>query len=427
LAQNIFIPKLGMTMEKATIVEWRVNDGDWAEKDTIILVIETEKVAQEMESPASGFLVILAEPGQVHPCGAVIGKLAETKEEYAAIKKGSVTVEVKEVEVTESEQATTAESAAVAPKPGAPKPSGRILISPVAKRIAEINQVDLSRIPGSGPNGRIVKKDVEKIIETGQIAEVPAAAPQPKVAALAEVYEGKRIKEIIPLRGMRKTIAERMHHSTTVAARVTCMTEHDMTEMIKVRKYFNEKAAATGVKITFTDMFILIVSKALKATPIINASLIGDEIKVWEDINIGFAVAVKVSEKESGLVVPVIKNADQKGLVEISKARKDLMDKAREGNLAPDEMTGGTFTITNTGTIARFWHVQTPIINQPEAAILGTSAIIERPIVKDGEIVIGPIMPISISFDHRIVDGDPIAVFLAKLTELIEDPKMILL
>jgi pyruvate dehydrogenase E2 component (dihydrolipoamide acetyltransferase)/2-oxoglutarate dehydrogenase E2 component (dihydrolipoamide succinyltransferase) len=418
-----------MTMEEATIAEWKANDGDMVEKDQIVLVIDTEKVAHEMESPASGFLVILAEPGQVHPCGAVVGKLAETKEEYDAIKKIGVTVEVKRVEVTESEaeQAAAANPAAVAPEPEAPKPAGRIFISPVAKRIAEMKQVDISKILGSGPNGRIVKKDVEKALETGPAAEVPAAASQAKAVDLKATFNGKRIKEIIPLRGMRKTIAERMHHSSTVAARVTAMTEYDLTEMIKIRKYFNEKAGASGVKLTFTDMFILIVAKALKAAPILNASLVGDEIRVWEDINIGFAVAMMVSEKESGLVVPVIKNADQKGLVEIARVRKDLTDKAREGKLTMDEMTGGTFTITNTGPIAKTWHIQTPIINQPESAILGTSAIVEKPVVKNGEIVISSVMPISFSYDHRIVDGGPVAAFMTKLTELVEDPKMLIL
>ena len=411
MAIDIFIPKLGMTMEEATIAEWKANDGDMVEKDQIILVIDTEKVAHEMESPASGFLVILAEAGQVHPCGAVIGKLAETKEEYDAIKKSGMTVEVKEVEVTEpaSEQAGTGD--------------------PVAKRIAEMHQVDYSQLAGagSGPGGRIVKKDIVKAMEAKQAAEVSAVAHEPAIAVSAEVCDGKRIKEIIPLRGMRKTIAERMHRSSLDTARVTAMSEHDMTEMIALRKYFNEKAAASGVKVTFTDMFILIVSKALKAAPLINSSLMGDEIRVWEDINIGFGVAMMVSEKESGLVVPVIKNVEQKGLMEISRARKDLTDKAREGKLSLEEMTGGTFTITNTGTIANFWHIQTPIINQPESAILGTSSIVEKPVVKDGEIVIRPIMPMSFSFDHRIVDGAPVATFLSKLAEMLEDPKMLIL
>jgi pyruvate/2-oxoglutarate dehydrogenase complex dihydrolipoamide acyltransferase (E2) component len=431
VAQDIFIPKLGMTMEEATIAEWTAADGDRVEKNQIILVIDTEKVAHEMESPASGFLVILADSGEIHPCGAVVGKLAETKEEYEGIKKSGMTVEVKSVEVTELEQEKTAEGepAAEASTGPVPKTSGRIEISPVAKRIAEINEIDYSHLAGtgSGPGGRIVKKDILEAMETEQAVEVSTAEPALVIAASAEEYNGKRIKESIPLKGMRKIIAERMHQSATVAAHVTVMSEQDMTEMISLRKYYSEKAAASGAKITFTDMFILIVSKALKAAPIINSSLIGDEIKIWEDINIGFAVSMKVSEKESGLVVPVIKNADRKGLVEISRERKDLMDKARQGNLAMDEMSGATFTLTNTGPILNTWHVQTPIINQPESAILGTSSIVEKPVVKDGEIVISPIMPMSFSFDHRVVDGGPVAVFMAKLDELIQDPKMLLL
>lgn len=429
MAHDIFIPKLGMTMEKATIAEWMAKDGEMVKQNQVILIIDTEKVATEMESPASGFLVQLAEPGQVHPCGAVIAKIAETKQEYETLKKSNITIKVEEGEVTEQAtgQLASANPSTVVPELEPPKQNGRIFISPVAKRIAEMKQIDITKIIGSGPNGRIVKKDIEKVLKSGQTAKVPAAPTQAKVVDSAGTYQGKRIKEIIPLRGMRKTIAERLHYSSTVAARVTTMSEKDMTELMAVRKYYNEKVSASGVNITFTDLFILIVTKALKAVPILNSSLIDDEIRIWEDINIGFGVAITVSNKESGLVVPVIKNTDQMGLVEISRARKDLMDKARKGTLSPDEMSGGTFTITNTGTMGDTWHIQTPIINQPECAILGTSSIVERPVVKNGEIVIRPIMPISFSFDHRIADGGPVAVFISKLTDMIEDPKMILL
>jgi pyruvate/2-oxoglutarate dehydrogenase complex dihydrolipoamide acyltransferase (E2) component len=168
-------------------------------------------------------------------------------------------------------------------------------------------------------------------------------------------------------------------------------------------------------------------AKPLKAVPIINSSIVGDEIKLWEDINIGFAVSVMKSESESGLLVPVIRNADQLTLGQISRARKDLMDKARAGTISLDELTGGTFTITNTGTFTSLWHIQTPIINLPEAAILGTSSIVDRPVVINGEIAIRPIMPMSFAFDHRVMDGAPPAQFMGLLQQMIEDPWMILM
>ncbi len=446
MVKDIFIPKLGMTMEEATIAEWLAKDGDKVETGQLILVIDTEKVAHEVESPISGYLLILAAPGDVHPCGAVVGKLAETMEELAVLRKSDLTVEVKEIGESEpsTDPSTAKGSSSTAPEKINDKKDGRINIAPVAKRLAEQHQVDYSGLTGSGPGGRIVKKDIEELInaqsaaaQRSETAALPSeknskdvdvvAAPPKETADAILKNESIRVKKIIPLRGMRKTIAQRMHSSTTAAARVSVLTESDMSEMIPLRKYFNEKLSGTGVKITFTDMLILIVAKVLKSVPIINSSLVDDQIKVWEDINIGFAAAVSIGENEHGLMVPVIKNADQKGLVEISRARKELTDKARQGKLSPDEMSGSTFTITNTGPIYSEWHLQTPIINQPESAILGTSVIVERPVVKKGEIVIGSIMPMSLSFDHRVMDGVPISQFFAKLNEMIQDPRMLML
>lgn len=417
-------------MEEATIAEWLVKDGEMVDKDQVILVIETEKVAHEMEAAASGYLVTIAEPGQVHPCGAVIGKLAETKKEYEAVKKGNSTTGEKEVEVGtgEPEQSDASTQEAPAPVKAAAKVAGRIKISPVAKRIASENKVDYAHLAGigSGPGGRIVKKDIQKLIDSPPVETVTTQASPQLDKAAHQVIDNKRVKEIIPLRGLRKTIADRMAFSSSNAARVTVLAEYEMTEMIALRKYYNDKDSS-GVKITFTDLLILIAAKALKAYPILNSSLIEDEIRVWDDVNVGFAVAMKVSEDENGLVVPVVKNADQKGLREISEIRKELTDKARQGTLTPNEMSGGTFTITNTGPIFNEWHLQTPIINYPESVIMGTSIIVEKPVVKDGEIVIGQIMPMSLSFDHRVMDGVPIAQFLAKLAELIKDPKMLIM
>ena len=226
---------------------------------------------------------------------------------------------------------------------------------------------------------------------------------------------------------MRKRIADNLHQSTATTARVSAMVEFDMTELVKLRAHYVGKAQMLGFKITYTDLFIYMAAKALKAVPIINSSIVGDEIRLWEDINIGFAVSVLKSEDESGLLVPVIRNADLLTLGQISKSRKELVDKARAGTISMDELTGGTFTITNTGTFTSLWHIQTPIINQPEAAILGTSSIVDRPVVINGEIAIRPIMPMSFAFDHRVMDGAPPAMFMGLMQQMIEDPWMIMM
>jgi pyruvate dehydrogenase E2 component (dihydrolipoamide acetyltransferase)/2-oxoglutarate dehydrogenase E2 component (dihydrolipoamide succinyltransferase) len=227
---------------------------------------------------------------------------------------------------------------------------------------------------------------------------------------------------------MRKSIADNLHNSLISSARVTVMFDLDVTDLIEFRNYYSKKADALGYKVTYTDLFILMVSKCLKAVPIMNASIVGNEIRIWKDINIGFAVAIKKSATESGLIVPVIKNTEQMSLGEIAKTRIRLMEKARNNNLSMDELRGGTFTLTNTGALSSTcWQIQTPIMNPGEAVILGTSSIVERPVVKNKEIVIGSIMPMSLSFDHRIMDGTPPGQFIDKLVQMASDPRMILL
>jgi pyruvate dehydrogenase E2 component (dihydrolipoamide acetyltransferase)/2-oxoglutarate dehydrogenase E2 component (dihydrolipoamide succinyltransferase) len=294
-----------------------------------------------------------------------------------------------------------------------------------------MHELDVSLLTGSGPEGRIVKRDIEQAVEAREQKKAfrePAPVSRAiSVPVPAEVCAGKRVKAVIPLTGMRKSIADHLPQSTSTTARVSAMVEFDMTELVKLRGHYVGKAPILGFKITYTDLFIYMAAKALKAVPIINSSIVGDEIKLWEDINIGFAVSVMKSESESGLLVPVIRNADQLTLGQISRARKDLMDKARAGTISLDELTGGTFTITNTGTFTSLWHIQTPIINQPEAAILGTSSIVDRPVALNGEIAIRPIMPMSFAFDHRVMDGAPPAQFMGLMQRMIEDPWMILM
>jgi len=405
MAAYITIPKLGQVTTEATLVEWKAKEADWVEKGSVVLEIETEKIKSEIEASASGFLHILVEESVKVAVGRVVGLIAETREELEALQKEpprEIFAIAREVEEMPA-QARGAEPVARA------EPGERIRISPVARKMAEEHMIDITKVAGTGPGGRIVREDIEKAIATKGKAEVTP-----------EVYQGKRVKATIPLKGMRRAIAEHMHRSLAESAQLTAIGEIDMTEPVKLREDLLARADVIGTRITYTDMFVFVAAKVLKEKPMVNSSLIGNEIKVWEDINIGVAVAL-----EEGLIVPVIKNADQKSIVEISKSVRMFTEKAREGKLTPDEVTGGTFTITNLGAAGAGWRFETAIINQPEVAILGTGGITDRAVVRDGQIVIRPIMTYSFTYDHRVIDGTLAVEFMARLIELLETPGLL--
>lgn len=422
MAKNIAIPKLGMTMKEAKVVAWKLNEGDWVEKGQVVLVIETAKVTYEVEAMDSGYLHIMVSPETVLPVGAAAGLLAETKEELAELQaqEPAVAAVAASSAVVEPAVAPRAQAAA---GPGRP---ARVKISPAAKKMAEEHNLDYTKIAGSGPGGRIVKEDVQNALAAREAAPTPAAAPVAE-APPGEVIDGKRVRTTMPLKGMRLVIAEHMVRSLQVAAQLTTMTEFDMTELIKVRKRLLERESAIGVRISYTDLLVYILARTLKDMPVMNASLIDGQVVLWEDINIGVAVALQLSEYESGLIVPVVRNADQKSLAEINRAVASVVEKARAGTIMPDDVTGSTFTLTNTGTFGGGWAWGTPIINQPESAILQTGAIAERPAVVDGQVVVRSMMPVSLTFDHRVLDGAPVAAFLARLGELVQNPELLII
>ena len=286
-----------------------------------------------------------------------------------------------------------------------------IRISPVARKMAEENMIDISAVEGSGPGGRVVREDIEKAIEAKK-----------RVGVTHDVYQGRKVETTIPLKGMRAAIAEHMSRSLAVAAQLSFMGEMDMTEMVKLRETLLSQEAAIGTRITYTEIFAFAIARPLKDNPTINCSLIDNEIKIWEDINIGVAVAVG----EEGLIVPVVRNADRKSLVEISKEMKLLENKAREGKLMPDEVAGGTFTLTTLGRLSVV-NYSTPIINQPESAILATGKIVDKPVGRDGQIVLAPIMTYSLTADHRVINGYGAEKFLTRLKELLENPGLLLI
>jgi pyruvate dehydrogenase E2 component (dihydrolipoamide acetyltransferase) len=422
MAAYISIPKLGMTMQDALLVEWKVNEGDHVDAGQIVLVIETAKTQWEVEATAAGYVHILVPADERANVARVVGLIAETKEELATVQaEPAQEIYTTVTEVSPEGAAEPAAAAAAAPPPKA-EPGKHVRISPVAKKMAEEHMIDVTTVKGTGPDGRIVREDIEKAIEDKKKKPTAPAAAAPA----GRVIDGKQVKDVIPLKGMRRAIAEHLHHSLQISAQLTSMGELDMTEMIKLRNLLVAQEKFIGTRITFTDILVLCIAKALKTNPLVNSSIIGNELIFWEDINVGCAVAI-MDTPEGGLIVPVIKNADKKSLLQINAELRGAVEKARAGKLMPDDVTGGTFTLTNMGAFGGAYGFGTPIINQPESAIFGTGGTVDRPVVRDGQIVIRPIMCFNFTFDHRVIDGAQAGIFMMTLGRIIENPGLLLL
>jgi pyruvate dehydrogenase E2 component (dihydrolipoamide acetyltransferase) len=422
MSAYIAIPKLGMTMQDALLVEWKVNEGDQIEAGSIVLVIETAKTQWEVEASSTGFVHILIPADERAEVARVVGLIVETKEELEKIQKETFGPLFTTVVEPGAEAPAAGAAAPEAKAPAATKTADgrKVRISPVARKMAEEHMIDITTVAGTGPDGRIVKEDIEKAIEDKKKKPAPAAAPAGKV------IDGKQVKEVMPLKGMRRAIAEHLHRSLQISAQLTSMGELDMTEMIKLRNLLTAQEKFIGTRITYTDILVLCIAKALKTNPLVNSSIIGNDLVFWEDINIGCAVAI-TDTPEGGLIVPVIKNADRKSLLQINAELRGAAEKARAGKLLPDDVTGGTFTLTNMGAFGGAYGFGTPIINQPESAIFGTGGTVDRPVVRDGQIVIRPIMCFNFTFDHRVIDGAQAGMFLMTLGKIIENPGLLLL
>jgi pyruvate dehydrogenase E2 component (dihydrolipoamide acetyltransferase) len=383
MAGPINMPKMGLSMKTGTVAKWLKKEGDNVKKGEPVVEVMTDKITNSVESPDDGVLLkIVADKKTKLPIGGLMGIIGAPGEDISALLA-----------------AVPAGTAAAAPS--SPAAGEKVKISPAARKLAEENGIDYARIAGTGPEGRITRDDVEKAIAEG----VGPADDRPTL-------------EVIPYEGMRKVIGDNMANSWAVAPKVTHQTSLDMTQLLALRKKINNGVKDKD-KISIIDLLVKAVARALEIKPKVNATLDGDEIKVLKDINVGVAVAL-----DDGLIVPVVRNADQKKLAQISEEIKDLAKRARKNKLEPDEMSGGSFTITNIGAYGSVdWF--TPIINQPESAILGVGRTVERPVVVDGQIVARPMMGLSLAFDHRVVDGAPAAEFLGVLINLIENPHKI--
>jgi pyruvate dehydrogenase E2 component (dihydrolipoamide acetyltransferase) len=305
-------------------------------------------------------------------------------------------------------QAPSPEPGPATPAAPARAPGERAKISPVAKKLAQEHGIDIATLVGTGPEGRIVREDVERAVAAASRA--PRAASPEKAGVTPES---------IPLTGIRKVIFDRMGQSWREAARVTLFADADMTEMARLRGVKGaEWERRFGVKVSYSDLIHLAVARALKEEPRINCRLEGQAVRIRKEVNLSFAV-----DLGEGLVAVVIKDADRKSLGEISKAARDLAERARAGKLSPGDMADGTFTVTNLGGVGV--EAFTPIINQPQAGILGIGKIMEKPVVLGGGIHIRSVMTLSLVFDHRLIDGAPAAKFLARVKDLLEQPTWI--
>ena len=379
--KEIVMPKLTMAMIKGKVEKWLKDKGEEVKEGEPVAEVESEKITSTISSPASGRLHILVEEGQEVAVGAPLGMILEGDEAPPEISKPKIEVEapaVKEIAPVIKEE---------------PKPL--VKASPAAKTLAKMYGLDLSQVKGTGPEGRISREDVEKIIEE-------LALP--------------KVSKVVQLKEIRKKIADRLSRSYNEALHTTVTMEADMSRIVELReKLLPEVQRSVCARLTYTAFLVKAVALALKEHPMLNSMLAGDEIRIFEDINIGVATAV-----EDGLLVPVVRNADRKTLAEIALEVERLAEKVRKGELSGKELAGGTFTISNLGMYGV--DIFIPIINPPECAILGIGKISKKPVVVNDRVEIRSTISLSLSFDHRIIDGAIAAKFLQTLKDKLENP-----
>jgi len=460
MATRVVMAQLSPTMEEGKLVEWKVKEGDEVSQGDVLAEVETDKANMDIEAMSGGTVrALLASQGDVVEVGALIGVLGDPNEDISAIVEqagraskdggdpeasgtseedgaGDESAATPEAESDAEPEAETAEpEAKTAEAPEARQSeesgaeasearkasSGRVKVSPLARRIAEDAGIDVARIPGSGPGGRVVKSDVEAAIASGGPA--PEAAPAdearaPARATVSALRPARLEEERVELSQMRKTIAKRLVQSIGPVPHFFLTMEIDMGRALDLRKSLNERLARRDdgpAKVGVNDLLVKVAAEALARHPEINASWDGDAIQRHGSADIGIAVAVP-----DGLITPVLREADRKGLVQISAEAADLIERARNRKLKPEDYTGATFSISNLGMfgIDEF----TAIINPPEAAILAVGGTVEKPVVEDGEIVVRRRMRVTMSCDHRVIDGAMGAAFLQTFRAMLENP-----
>lgn len=434
MAYEILMPKLGLTMTEGTVEEWKFREGDYVKKGDALFSVSTDKLTNDVESEAEGVLLkILLPAGETAPCKAVVGYLGQEGE--------SVPGGAKPDEGTAAPQTETAPAA----KPAYERRSGEpVIASPAAKKLAREKRIELSLVEGTGPKGRITLEDVENFLKAE--AEKPLVKTSPTAAKLAAELgvdtttlgvEGRVMKadvlaaaesagvgrvpesnELPPVRvnSLRRSIAANMLNSWHTSPRVVYTMPVDCTAM----KALRAQLKARGAAVSYNHIIMKVAAKALTEFPDMNARFADNSLIRYRHVNMGLAVA-----KNDGLIVPNVKQCEEKSLSEIAQATERLIEAVRSGSITMEDITGGTFTITNLGNYGVTYF--SPIINQPELAILGVCAMADTPVVRDGEVVIRPMMNLCLSADHRVIDGVMGAAFLKRVCELLENPCLLLL
>ncbi|MDA8781762.1 2-oxoglutarate dehydrogenase complex dihydrolipoyllysine-residue succinyltransferase [Porticoccaceae bacterium] len=394
MAIEIKAPTYPESVQEGTLATWHKNVGDQVSRDELIVDIETDKVVLEVVAPASGTLTeILKQQDDIVVSNEVIARIEEGA---AAAPTASAPAAKEEADIQVAEA----------------------LVNPAAKKLADERGIDLSQVAGTGKGGRITKEDVVNF--TPAAAPAPTAAPA--VAAEEAMPAGERVERRVAMTRMRTRIAERLLDVTQTTASLTTFNEVDMSALMGLRKQYQDEFTKThnGTRLGFMGFFVKAAVEALKRFPLVNASIDGTDIVYHGFQDIGVAVST-----DRGLVVPVLRNAENMSIATVENSIGDYAGKARDGKLSIEEMTGGTFTITNGGVYGSL--LSTPIINPPQTAILGMHSIQQRPVAVNGQVEIRPMMYLALSYDHRLIDGKEAVQFLVAIKQLIEDPAKILL
>ncbi|AZF15241.1 MULTISPECIES: 2-oxoglutarate dehydrogenase complex dihydrolipoyllysine-residue succinyltransferase [unclassified Pseudomonas] len=406
MAIEIKAPSFPESVADGTVATWHKKPGEAVKRDDLIVDIETDKVVLEVLAEADGVLgAIVAEEGATVLSNQVLG----------SIEEGSAAA----APAAAAPAAAASAAPAAAPAAGGEDP----IAAPAARQLAEENGINLASIKGTGKDGRVTKEDVVAAIEAKKNAPAAAPAKAAAPAAAAPVFAaGDRTEKRVPMTRVRATVAKRLVEAQSNMAMLTTFNEVDMTEVMALRSKYKDlfEKSHNGVRLGFMSFFVKAATEALKRFPAVNASIDGADIVYHGYADIGVAVS-----SDRGLVVPVLRNAELMSLAEIEGGIAGFGKKARDGKLTIDEMTGGTFTITNGGTFGSM--MSTPIVNPPQAAILGMHNIIQRPMAINGQVVIRPMMYLALSYDHRLIDGKEAVTFLVTIKNLLEDPARLLL
>jgi 2-oxoglutarate dehydrogenase E2 component (dihydrolipoamide succinyltransferase) len=435
MATNVLMPQMGESINEGTLTKWHKKVGDKVQREEILFEISTDKVDTEIPSPVSGVLVqVLAAEGTVVAVNSVVAIVDESgagASTAAAAPAQAASAAPPAASVPAKQAAPVVETAAVASNSDSSDASRGVKSSPLVRKMAAEHNIDLSKVQGSGENGRINKQDLAPFIEAAKstgsglvasaaqaalspVKTAPAAAVDSTGGQISGVADGVRV-ERVPMTQMRKKIAEHMVMSKRTSPHVTSVIEVDLQKVVDLRAKFKDKFEAThGFKLSFMPFFMHAALEGIKAVPIVNASVDGDTIVYKKDVNLGIAVAL-----DWGLIVPVIKNSTERSFVGIAREMENLATKARNKKLAPDDVKGGTFSISNFGGFGTI--IGQPIINQPQVAIMGIGAMVKKPVVVNDAIAIRTTCHVVLSFDHRVIDGSDSGKFLSTVKNTLEN------